>query len=578
VTVNCYQCATPVPDNSRFCNTCGADLSGEHGREKTLEVDHDPELQRKLQAEVGGEYIIEKELGRGGMAIVYLGHDAHLGRKVAVKLLPPELTFGGSQVIERFRREARTAATLDHPHIIPVYRVSQGGRLFWYVMKFLDGEALDDILAREGQLAVERTVDIIAQTAGALDYAHKHQVIHRDIKPANIMVDAEGRATVTDFGIAKALDASTLTATGGIIGTPYYMSPEQCTGKRVGPASDQYALAVMTYQMLGGHLPFTGESVAEIVHKHVMEPVPPLGVLRPQLPPALVSVVERGLAKPAEIRFANCADFAKALGQAAQGLDITVAPPGQAPSGERMSKTALVSPIPGAVRTAKGAWRERRQLVIGGGLLVGAVALAVGMLIWRGGRQERPSLSSPPPPVAAPAAPAVPDSGRDTTSASNDSTARPTAVRAARLTLNGVPAGATVTRDGRAVRGNAMDLPAGRSHIVSVTKAGFITWADTLQPGEGEQLRRTVALVATAEPAAAASVGYISVGTRPRSTIYVNGQATPRNPLLNYQVPAGTVHLRFQVADSSGLWWALDRDVTVGRGDTVRLSYIQLVR
>ena len=218
--MNCFKCATPLPDGAKFCFTCGTDVSGEHGHasDKTIAVEPDPEIMTRLQADIGTEYVIEKELGRGGMAIVYLGHDASLGRKVAVKLLPPELTFSSGSVIERFKREARTSATLDHPNIIPVYRVSQGKKLFWYVMKFLEGESLDTIVERDGQLAVDRTVDIVRQTADALDYAHQHQVIHRDIKPANIMIDAKGRVTVTDFGIAKALDAATLTATGSMIG------------------------------------------------------------------------------------------------------------------------------------------------------------------------------------------------------------------------------------------------------------------------------------------------------------------------------------------------------------------------
>ena len=279
--MNCHKCATPLPENSRFCLSCGADVSGEdHRHSDTIRMGGDPELLAKLQAELGDEYILERELGRGGMAVVFLGHDSRLGRKVAVKVLPPELTYGGGSMIERFKREAQTAAKLDHPNIIPVYRVAPGGKLFWYVMKYLDGKGLDHILDAEGQLPVDRAVEIVAQVAGALDYAHRHHVVHRDVKPANVIVDADDRCTVTDFGIAKAVDANTLTASGSIIGTPYYMSPEQCRGKRVGPAADQYSLAVMAYQMLGGHVPFTGDSAVEIVHKHVADPVPPLGVRR----------------------------------------------------------------------------------------------------------------------------------------------------------------------------------------------------------------------------------------------------------------------------------------------------------
>jgi len=279
--VNCHKCATPLPENSRFCLSCGADVSGEdHRHSDTIRMGGDPELLAKLQAELGDEYILERELGRGGMAVVFLGHDSRLGRKVAVKVLPPELTYGGGSMIERFKREAQTAAKLDHPNIIPVYRVAPGGKLFWYVMKYLDGKALDDILEAEGQLPVPRTLEIVGQVAAAFEYAHRHHVVHRDVKPANVIVDADDRCTVTDFGIAKAVDANTLTASGSIIGTPYYMSPEQCRGKRVGPAADQYSLAVMAYQMLGGHVPFTGDSAVEIVHKHVADPVPPLGVRR----------------------------------------------------------------------------------------------------------------------------------------------------------------------------------------------------------------------------------------------------------------------------------------------------------
>jgi serine/threonine protein kinase len=262
VPVNCAKCATPIPDQARFCSACGADVSGDaqpHVHDTPV-AEHERDLFLKLQAELGDEFVLERELGRGGMAIVFLGHDSRLNRKVAVKLLPPELTFARGSLVERFKREAQTAARLDHPNIIPIYRVSHGGRLSWYVMKYLDGEPLNEIIEREGQLSVERTVDVIGQTAAGLEYAHQKQVVHRDVKPSNVSVDRTGWVTVTDFGIAKALDASSLTATDSIIGTPEYISPEQCKGRHVGPAADQYSLAVMTYQMLGGQLPFDGHS------------------------------------------------------------------------------------------------------------------------------------------------------------------------------------------------------------------------------------------------------------------------------------------------------------------------------
>jgi serine/threonine protein kinase len=545
--MNCFKCATPIPYNSRFCSACGADVSGDHAHTETLAVEQNRELFNKLQAELGTEYIIERELGRGGMAVVYLGHDALLNRKIAVKVLPPELTYGSTSMIERFKREAQTAAKLDHPNIIPVYRVSPGGKLFWYVMKYLDGEALNDILDREGQLAVDRTVDIVGQVAAALDYAHQNQVVHRDVKPANILVDKRGWCTVTDFGIAKALDANTLTASGSIIGTPYYMSPEQCKGKRVGPAADQYSLAVMTYQMLGGHVPFTGESSVEIVHKHVADPVPPLGLLRPNLPDGVVLVVERGLAKTAEERFATVAEFAKALKAASEGVDFTAVPPVKR-SGARMSKTALVSPVPGALRTAKGSWKDRKGLWIGGaGTLAVVAAIAVSVV---GRPWERWS--------AAPAA-------DTTTSAPLLATVPQRAVR------DSAAAADSVRRaDSLAAAARQVQTPAAPPRA---TASRPTTAAPTpTQP--------PVAAPVAAQLPAASATARITIGSLPATaTMFINGQPMPRNPMRDYEVPAGAVTVRFVATDSAtGASWERSFTYTVQGGESRSFGRITLTR
>jgi serine/threonine protein kinase len=558
--MKCYKCATPIPDNSHFCSTCGADVSGEsHASDDTVAIEQDPQLFTKLQAELGDEYILEKELGRGGMAIVYLGRDARLGRKVAVKVLPPELTYGSrGSTIERFKREAQTAAKLDHPNIIPVYRVAPGGTLFWYVMKYLDGEPLDHVLEREGQLTVERTVAIVSQVAEALDYAHQNQVVHRDVKPANVVVDKKGHVTVTDFGIAKALDANTLTASGSIIGTPYYMSPEQCKGKRVGPGADQYSLAVMTYQMLGGHVPFTGDSAVEIVHKHVADPVPPLGVLRPQLPEKVVAVVERGLAKTPEQRFATVVEFAKTLKAVSEGIDVKIAPPTK-PEAVRISKTALVSPVPGVLRTAKGRWRDRRStMVVGAGLII-ALAAVGGGLFLRSGTQPSPQTQQPvtaAQPSAAAPQPAAPETmaARSTPPPVEQpiAAARPSARKAAEAKRGPQVTNRQARQTAAAARQTAP--PAGRQAAAQQPPA---------QPAQA----------APATPA----VGHLFLGTQPVSTIYVNG--VPRGSrLVNLEVPAGTLRLRFQVQDSTGIWWARDTVVTVAPGETKNLRYVKLVR
>jgi hypothetical protein len=594
--MNCYKCATPVPDNARFCSACGTDVSGDshtHVR-ATPSVEHERELFNKLQAELGTEYILERELGRGGMAVVFLGHDALLNRKIAVKVLPPELTYGGPSIIERFKREAQTAAKLDHPNIIPVHRVSSGGKLFWYVMKYLDGEALNDILEREGQLPVERTVDIVSQVAAALDYAHQNQVVHRDVKPANVLVDKRGWCTVTDFGIAKALDANTLTASGSIIGTPYYMSPEQCKGKKVGPAADQYSLAVMTYQILGGHVPFTGDSAVEIVHKHVADPVPPLGVLRPNLPEKIVLVVERGLAKTAEERFATVAEFAKALKAASEGVDFAAAPPKKT-GGPRMSKTALVSPMPGALRTARGTWRERKGLVFGtlGGLaVVAGIAVAVVVRPWeRVGPAPAVDTTTVARPIAAGRQRAVQDSV-----AAADSVRRADSLvaaaqlagtsaaraRMARIVLRGAPAGATITLDGRRMSGPRFQAEGGRRHTVSVAKPGFETWIGPLTPQAGEQMTVSV----TMRPSAVApQQDNVAPGPAPTGRLFVTAVPTPTRILVNGQpfgssipnreFPPGTYVLRFEGADDLGPWYA-ERSVEIRAGEPTRLTRVPL--
>lgn len=315
--MNCYRCHTPLPDEARFCISCGAALSGSSAvtTAATTVVDaaRAAELLRMLQEEVGAEFQVIQEIGRGGMAVVYLATEVSLGRRVAIKVLPPELTFG-FEAIERFKREARTAATLDHPNIVPIYRVGTGGRLFWYAMKYLDGNSLAEILRERQRLSLSDTVKILHRVAQALDYAHAREIIHRDIKPANVMLDSHKHVFVTDFGIAKELATGSFTVSGSVIGTPYYMSPEQCTGsKTVTGAADQYSVAVMAYEMLAGRLPFEGDSVVDILTKHVTQPPPPLEDLRPDLPKHVYRAIEKALAKKPEERFPTVGAFVQAL-------------------------------------------------------------------------------------------------------------------------------------------------------------------------------------------------------------------------------------------------------------------------
>ncbi len=288
-----------------------SDAEGQAAATAAMDMSAFAHMEKLLREETAGEFVVGKLLGRGGMAVVYLAEETRLGRKVALKVLPPELTFGHG--VERFLREAKTAATLDHPHIIPIYRIASGGKLFWYAMKFLEGQSLDDVLKERGAYSLEETLVILEQVADALDYAHERKVIHRDIKPANVMLDQRDRVIITDFGIAKALTEGALTASGSVIGTPYFMSPEQGMGKPVTGAADQYSVAVMAFRMLSGHLPFDGDSAIDILHKHCMMEAPRLDESMPHLPQHVVAAVEKAMAKKADERFPNIKAFVSAM-------------------------------------------------------------------------------------------------------------------------------------------------------------------------------------------------------------------------------------------------------------------------
>ena len=263
-----------------------------------------------------GEYEVMGLLGRGGMATVYLAHDIALDRKVAIKVMAPHL-ISGEGMAERFKREARTAGSLSHPHIIPIYAVKEAGDLLFFVMKFVEGRPLDGIIRDTGALPFPMVQQIMQQVGSGLGYAHRRGIIHRDIKPANIMLDVDGWAVVTDFGIAKVSDKQGLTMTGATVGTPSYMSPEQCAAtKELTPASDQYSLGVVAYEMLAGRLPFNADSVMAIMYAHFNEPPPPIEGARPDCPPALSAAVMRMLEKDPEKRWPNVEAAVAAFGAA----------------------------------------------------------------------------------------------------------------------------------------------------------------------------------------------------------------------------------------------------------------------
>jgi serine/threonine-protein kinase len=272
-------------------------------------------MRDRVIAAIGDLYDVDEELGRGGMSVVYLATDLRLRRRVAIKVLPPELNFR-ADVRARFQREAETAAGLSHPNIVPIYSVDERDGLVYFVMALVQGDSLGACLTKSGPMVPDEARRILRGVADALSYAHSRGVVHRDIKPDNILLDAEtGRPMVTDFGIARAAEAdSRLTVTGAAMGTPAYMSPEQALGERdVDGRSDIYSLGVVAYQMLVGEPPFAATNTPSMLMKHVSELPRPLAGRRGGIPPALCSAIERALAKRPSDRWSDAASFRDAL-------------------------------------------------------------------------------------------------------------------------------------------------------------------------------------------------------------------------------------------------------------------------
>jgi len=269
-----------------------------------------------LAAALSGQYDIERELGRGGMGIVYLAHDVKLDRKVAIKVLPP-LLADTAEVRERFLREARTSARLTHPNIVAIYGAGEIESRVYFVMSYVEGESLAERLRREGVLDAGIVLPIIRDVALALAYAHERGVVHRDIKPENILLDARsGRAMVTDFGIARVAEAAPLTMTGQVLGSVHYMSPEQVSGDKIDGRSDLYSLGVVAFQALSGRLPFDNESASAVIVAHVTKAPPTLLSVAPGVPETIANVIDRCLAKSPDARYATGDALARALDEA----------------------------------------------------------------------------------------------------------------------------------------------------------------------------------------------------------------------------------------------------------------------
>jgi serine/threonine protein kinase/Flp pilus assembly protein TadD len=299
-------------------------------------------MQEKLTEALKSKYRINRELGRGGMATVYLAEDLRHGRDVAVKVLHPDLSSALGP--DRFLREIRLAARLNHPHILPLFDSGEAQGFLYYVMPYIEGESLRDLMTREGRIPIDQACSIARSVAGALDYANRNKIVHRDIKPENIMIN-EGEAMVMDFGIAKALTAAsneTLTQIGMVVGTPAYVSPEQAAGEvEIDGRSDQYSLGCVVFEMLSGERPFSGPTAQAVLNKRFTEPAPSLRSKVRDVPDETDAAVAKAMSQDAARRFTTSGEFAKAMVPAVV-ITPTHTP---APEGAQVVKSIAVLPF-----------------------------------------------------------------------------------------------------------------------------------------------------------------------------------------------------------------------------------------
>lgn len=272
---------------------------------------------------LGSRYHLQELIGEGGMALVYKAECSLLCRTVAVKILRPQYA-SDVDFIERFRREARAAASLSHPNVINAYDVGQENGIDYIVMEYIPGENLKDLIRREAPFSVKRSIEITKQIAEALHHAHQRNIIHRDIKPHNILITPDGQIKVTDFGIARAISAGSLTQTGEVLGSVQYSSPEQAKGETVGPQSDLYSLGCVLYEMLTGNVPFKGDTAVSIALQHLEGEYVPIRQLRPDIPIGLENLVNKAMARNPEERYISALGMLKDIAALQSSLGMTV--------------------------------------------------------------------------------------------------------------------------------------------------------------------------------------------------------------------------------------------------------------
>lgn len=409
------------------------------------------------------DYKFEGYLGQGGMSVVFLARETVLNRLVALKVLPRRYTQDANAV-ERFRQEATISASLDHPNIVPIHRFGSTNRCLWYTMKYIRGRSLEELLREAGPLDLHDCFSVVEQVVSALHYAHRRGVVHRDMKPANVMLDDSGWAFVCDFGVAKATGNPRLTQTGGTLGTPLYMSPEQLYGQPLDGRSDQYSLAVLTFELLSGTHPFAADAVAEIIRKHCVEPAPSLAQHRPDLPAQVAEALERAMGKKPDDRFPDVVDFFTSMGGRRPRRPLPM----------QRVETSLTTAATAPLRRARAPSVVRRLLILGGVGVAAAAALIT--LSRRGTPNPEPAAHAPPPVVAQPVVEEEPAF----------------VPRPGRLWVSVEPWG-FLSIDGTSVgRTPAIDVPlAAGPHRLRIERDGYLPYEEDVKVEAGGELRRT---------------------------------------------------------------------------------------
>ncbi len=554
----CSQCGTSVSIGAQFCPNCGSRVSPDPSNAQTERLRRpsaetvaqgERKLMEALRQATLGEYEVLGEVGRGGMAVVYLAHDIALDRKVAIKVMSPALTLMDPGIQERFKREARTAASLSHPHIIPVYTVRESEEIAYFVMKYVVGRSLESVLQEVGALPIAVVQTVLHHAGGALGHAHRRGVVHRDVKPGNIILDEDGWVVVTDFGIAKVAEAEALTMTGGVVGTPMYMSPEQCSGKPVAGASDQYSLGVVAYEMISGLQPFRSETMVNLIYDHCHTAPVPLQQVKPDCPPQIAAAVMRMLEKDPANRWPTVEEAVEAIGLVSdsqggtvrtQMLTLAQGSPAHSllekfrtpASSVRSAPSTPVTPTPPASEGSAGLTtppsKRRRAPAVALWAAPFVAAAAIGTWLVLGNGADGGSAAAPPgdgPPEAPQeaVATALPITAVDVTPPHLALVAGETTTLIA----------AARDQSGVAVGGAAVTWTAGNPAVAAVSPTGEVT---ALAPGTGTITARagassaTVALTVTAprpRPAAPSrtppAVG--SVAVAPASATTVIGRA-----------------------------------------------------